>query len=209
MHEHNNGAIVLSGALPSPPRPKSLEEQVADQLPQEDAHAAVVICQRLATEPRSVGAIGAAVWGLPDNDAGRHAAQCRFYRLKVASPALTRLYAHARESRADLLVDQLTELADAPLPESPDGMAAKAEVERRKLQIDVRKWQASRFNRGVYADQPERAGVHVTINDRGGASALEEIRQRLARKREALERAKADGKTITVERLLQKEGESE
>jgi len=118
MYEHINGAIALRGALSSAPRPKSLEEQVAEQLPHGDAAAGIAICKRLATEPRSIGSIGVEVFGLPDTDDGRNTAKCRFYRLKVGSSALATLYARAREARADMLVDELVEIADAPSPAS-------------------------------------------------------------------------------------------
>jgi len=212
MHEHTNGAIVQTGTLPTALRPKSLEEQVAEQLTHEAAHAGITICQRLATEPKSIGAIGVDVFGLPDTEEGRHAAKCRFYRLKVASNALAILYARARQARADMLADELVELADAPLPGGEDPIRLKAETERRKLQIDARKWAAGKFNRLLYSDNPERAGVQVTINNRdNGVSALEDIRQKIARKRAALERAKAEseGKTITVQLVPPKSDESE
>src|SRR5262245_15648806 len=109
-----------------------------------------------------------------------------------------------------MLADELVELADAPLPGGEDPIRLKAETERRKLQIDARKWAAGKFNRLLYSDNPERAGVHVTINNPDdGASALEEIRQRIARKRAALERAKAEreGKVMTVEPHPQKRSE--
>src|SRR5690606_1022969 len=162
----------------------------------EAADAGIAICQRLATEPRSIGTIAAAVLGLPDDEQGRNAAKCRFYRLKVASSALATLYARAREARADMLVDELVELADAPLPAGDDPIRLKAETERRRLQIDARKWAAGKLNRRLYSDDPQRPGMQVTINNDAGASALEEIRQRLARKRAAmLEKVDQEGCT--------------
>ena len=198
MHEPTNGAIVvLPGTSASALRPKSLEEQVAEQLPPADATAGIDICQRLATEPRSIGTIAAAVLGLPDDEQGRHAAKCRFYRLKVGSSALASLYARAREARADMLVDELVELADAPLPAGDDPVRLKAETERRRLQIDARKWAAGKLNRLLYSDDPNRTAVQVNVNTYDdGRSSLEEIRQRLARKRAALEQQKASPVTI-------------
>jgi hypothetical protein len=129
------------------------------------------------------------VFDLPDTDEGRNAAKCRFYRMKVRSNALATLYARAREARADMLVDELVEIADAPLPSGDDPVRLKAETERRRLMIDARKWAAGKLNRLLYSDDPQRAGVQVTINNNdSGASALEEIRQRLARMRAALAR---------------------
>jgi hypothetical protein len=187
LHEHINGAIALPGTLTEARRPKTLEEQVAEQLPQADAEAGIAICQRLATEPKSIGTIAVAVLGLPDDEQGRHAAKCRFYRLKVGSSALASLYARAREARADMLVDELVELADAPLPAGGDPIRLKAETERRRLQIDARKWAAGKLNRLLYSDDPNRTAVQVNVNAYdGGAPVLEEIRRRLARKRKAM-----------------------
>jgi hypothetical protein len=184
MHEHSKGGAYVVSA----PRPKSLEQQVAEQLPQPEAAAGIAICKRLATEPRSIGSIGIEVFDLPDTDEGRNAAKCRFYRMKVRSGALATLYARAREARADMLVDELVEIADAPLPAGDDPVRLKAETERRRLMIDARKWAAGKLNRLLYSDDPRGAGVQVTINNNdSGVSALEEIRQRLARKRAALQ----------------------
>jgi hypothetical protein len=169
------------------PRPKTLTEQVAEQLSQEEAQAGIAICQRLATEPKSVGTIAASVLGLPDDEQGRHSAKCRFYRLKVASSALASLYARAREARADMLVDELVELADAPLPAGDDPIRLKAETERRRLQIDARKWAAGKLNRLLYSDDPNRTAVQVNVNTYDdGRAHLAEIRERLARKRKAM-----------------------
>jgi hypothetical protein len=46
MSEHSNGAVAPPGVLSSAPRPKSLEEQVAEQLPDADAQAGIAICKR-------------------------------------------------------------------------------------------------------------------------------------------------------------------
>src|SRR5262245_35940086 len=98
MREHCNGAIMLRGTVQSAPRPQSLEEQVVEQLPPQDAQAGIAICKRLATEPKSIGSIGIDVFGLPDTEEGRNTAKCRFYKLKVASSALLTLYRRAREA---------------------------------------------------------------------------------------------------------------
>ncbi|HEX5959005.1 MAG TPA: hypothetical protein VFY92_10180 [Hyphomicrobiaceae bacterium] len=185
MSKHSSGAIALTGALSSASRPKSLEDQVVEQLSPADAAAGIAICKRLATEPRSIGSIGIEAFGLPDTDEGRNTAKCRFYTLKVRSSALATLY--AREARADMLVDEIVEIADAPLPAGDDPIRLKAETERRRLQIDARKWAAGKLNRLLYSDDPSRTAVQVNVNTYDdGASALEEIRQRLARKRKAL-----------------------
>jgi hypothetical protein len=146
----------------------------------EAAQAGIAICQRLATEAKSIGTIAAAVLGIPDDEQGRHVAKCRFYRMKVASSALASLYARAREARADMLVDEIVEIADEPLPECSDPVELKAETERRRLMIDARKWAAGKMNRLLYSDNPERGGVQVNVNTYDdGRATLELLNQRL------------------------------
>jgi hypothetical protein len=86
-----------------------------------------------------------------------------------------------------MLVDELVELADAPLPAGDDPIRLKAETERRRLQIDARKWAAGKLNRLLYSDDPNRTAVQVNVNAYdSGTPVLEEIRRRLARKRKAM-----------------------
>jgi hypothetical protein len=180
-------AFTMQEPMNIAPKPMSLEQQVAEQLDAKQAAAGIAICERLAAEPKGVGSIAADVLGFPDDEQGRHAAKCRFYRLKGASSALASLYARAREARADMLADELVELADAPLPAGDDPIRLKAETDRRRLQIDARKWAAGKFNRLLYSEDPRQAAaVQVNITNDNGTSALEVIQERLARKREAL-----------------------
>jgi hypothetical protein len=180
--------VITLPSTAAAPKPMSIEEQVAEQLGEEQAIAALAICKKLATEARSIGSIGIEVFGLPDTDEGRNTAKCRFYSWKVRSSALDTLYARARAARADMLVDELVELADAPLPKAADAMVLKAEVERRRLQIDARKWAAGKFNRLLYAEDPRQAAaVQVNITDNRGEGAMAVIMERLARKRAAIE----------------------
>src|SRR5262245_55341333 len=96
-----------------------------------------------------------------------------------------------------MLADELVELADAPLPGGEDPIRLKAETERRRLQIDARKWAAGKFNRLLYSDDPNRTNVLVNINhDDAGAVSMQRIQERLARKGEARQQQKAEAVTI-------------
>ncbi len=55
-------------------------------------------------------------------------------------------YAQAQEARADVLFDELVEIADAP-------MTDKVEVMQAKLKIDTRKWIMSRMKPKKYGDK--------------------------------------------------------
>lgn len=72
-------------------------------------------------------------------------------------------YAHAREFKADLLVDEMIKLADGE-----DALVARN-------QIDIRKWIASKWQPKVYADRID-VNITETVDIRG---ALTEARQRV------------------------------
>lgn len=55
-------------------------------------------------------------------------------------------YAHARELQADVLFDEILEIADGKHE------SAKMDVQERRLQIDARKWMAGKL-RGKYSDK--------------------------------------------------------
>lgn len=57
-------------------------------------------------------------------------------------------YARAREEQADLFADEIVEIADAVFADS-------AEVAKAKLQIDARKWKASKMLPKKYGDKLE------------------------------------------------------
>ncbi|MGH8522737.1 MAG: hypothetical protein ACREXY_00475 [Gammaproteobacteria bacterium] len=79
-------------------------------------------------------------------------------------PALKARYVEATEDRADVLAEQLIELADSPMPEGLDGSAASAWIQQLRLQVDVRKWAASKLKPKVYGDRLDVSTVASQIS---------------------------------------------
>lgn len=85
-----------------------------------------------------------------------------WYRWCDDAPALARRFAQARAKGYAAVAEELLRIADAPLPPGPD---AAAEMQRRKLQSDNRKWLLERWSPD-YRQNPGAAGgasVRVTI----------------------------------------------
>lgn len=84
-------------------------------------------------------------------------------------------YTRAREDQADFYADQIMDIADAPILETPVGkdkddeeakLVTRAEMERRKQQIDARKWIASKLKPKAYGDKLDLSGgVSLTVPD--------------------------------------------
>lgn len=72
-------------------------------------------------------------------------------------------YARARETQADVLADEIVHIADTPMPgikvkETEDGkreVTTADMIEHRRLQIDARKWYASKLKPKVYGNTKE------------------------------------------------------
>jgi len=63
---------------------------------------------------------------------------------------LFEMYARARAIGAEVLADEMHDLARQPLPEGLDNKVANAEVQRRRLEVDTLKWTFARMQpRGV------------------------------------------------------------
>ena len=69
-------------------------------------------------------------------------------------------YARAKERQADLLAEEVTEIADAPVITLPDNMeeavkleATRLDMERRRMMIDARKWRAGHLRPKVYGNR--------------------------------------------------------
>jgi hypothetical protein len=84
-------------------------------------------------------------------------------------------YEKAVQERADRLADELLELADEEPPEGLEGPAASAWVQRKRLQVDTRKWIASKLKPRTYGDR-----IDVSVSDTR-ISVLEAIEQAQAR----------------------------
>lgn len=77
-------------------------------------------------------------------------------------PEFAEQYAHAREARADMLVEDMLHIADTP----QEGVVTKETekgtfvttgdmIEHRRLQVDARKWNAARMAPKKYGDKSE------------------------------------------------------
>jgi hypothetical protein len=91
-------------------------------------------------------------------------------------PALKGRYIEAVEDRADRLAEELIELADTPIPEGLDGPGMSAWVQKLRVQVDVRKWAASKLKPKAYGD---RLDVSVASTQISIVAALEAAEKRL------------------------------
>lgn len=75
-------------------------------------------------------------------------------------PSFSEQYTRAREEQADIFADEIIDIADAVAPDS-------AEVAKAKLQIDARKWKASKLAPKKYGEKLELGGdMRVQIEKR-------------------------------------------
>lgn len=79
-------------------------------------------------------------------------------------------YREARKMQADAHIDQLIELSDQPVPTDHDGRTDSAAVQQRRLQIDTRKWIASKFHPALYGEK-----VDINANVSGSAMKPDEV----------------------------------
>lgn len=87
------------------------------------------------------------------------------YLWHVRHPEFLDMYARARLAQADTLADEIVRIADEPLlgtkteftSSAKDGPSTKVTegdmIEHRKLQVDARKWAASKFRPNKYGDK--------------------------------------------------------
>lgn len=94
------------------------------------------------------------------------------YRWLAAHEEFRLMYARAREDQADTLADQIIEIADTPLlgvktKTDDEGNVETTEgdmIEHRRLQVDARKWIASKL-------KPKKYGEKLDTTLRGDAAA--------------------------------------
>jgi hypothetical protein len=92
------------------------------------------------------------------------------------NPEFRTLYEKAVESRADRLAEEIIELADQQIPDGLEGPMASAWVQQKRMQVDARKWVASKLKPKTYGD---RIDVAVTDNRISVMDALKEAKQRV------------------------------
>jgi hypothetical protein len=69
------------------------------------------------------------------------------------NPEFRSMYEKAVESRADRLAEEIIELADQEMPEGLEGPMASAWVQQKRMQVDARKWVASKLKPKTYGDR--------------------------------------------------------
>ena len=92
------------------------------------------------------------------------------------NPEFRTMYEKAVESRADRLAEEIIELADQQIPDGLEGPMASAWVQQKRMQVDARKWVASKLKPKTYGD---RIDVAVTDNRISVMNALKEAKQRV------------------------------
>jgi hypothetical protein len=92
------------------------------------------------------------------------------------NPEFRAMYEKAIENRADRLAEEILELADQEMPDGLEGPMASAWVQQKRMQVDARKWVASKLKPKVYGD---RIDVAVTDNRISVMDALKEAKQRV------------------------------
>lgn len=167
-----DGELIPPGQDTRSPAPKARTDAdiVLEELGEQNGRMALDVCDRIACEPLGLEAIAGDVCGMED---GASAAR-KFYRWRMRSSALRRMYAHACASRAHVLVNRMMDVIEA----EPD-------PHRARVKMDALKWMAGKLNRADFGDEPQQ-GVSVTINNDRGQAALDIIRERIERKRKSM-----------------------
>lgn len=92
------------------------------------------------------------------------------------NPEYKEAYEKAVEDRADRLAEEIVELADMVPPDGLEGTAMSAWVNQKRLQVDARKWVASKLKPRTYGD---RLDVSVSDNRISVIQALEQAQARV------------------------------
>jgi hypothetical protein len=82
------------------------------------------------------------------------------FRWLAANDTFRKQYAHARETQADAIFDEILDIADE----------ATDDVQRSRLRVDARKWMAGKLKPKVYGDKVDlthkgAVGVYLTKED--------------------------------------------
>ncbi|MFA9284038.1 MULTISPECIES: hypothetical protein [unclassified Comamonas] len=100
-----------------------------------------------------------------------------------ADSSRSEMYARARQERADLLADEIVDIADedCTVVEVEDGVTtvgiSTALVNRNKLRVDARKWVASKLKPRVYGDKLELSGEIGTPTKLSDDQLLERLQR--------------------------------
>jgi hypothetical protein len=81
-----------------------------------------------------------------------------FTRWVEEDAALAEAYACARENFVERIANEVMELSDIDVGETPDGRKDWAAVQKHKLQVDTRKWLLSKLAPKKYGEKLEISG---------------------------------------------------
>jgi hypothetical protein len=87
-----------------------------------------------------------------------------FNRMLRSNEQLREAYDKAVQDRADKLADEIIELSDAVMPKGLRGPEASAWVQQKRLQVDARKWVASKLKPRTYGDRIDVSVVDQRIS---------------------------------------------
>lgn len=128
------------------------EDVLKADLGEEHARMAFDICARLASEHVGLEDIAAEIIGGEGEAAAR-----KFYRWRVRSDTLARIYARACISRTHVLAHRAYDIVDKePCPQ------------KARVKLDAIKWACAKFNRAEFGDDP------VTVQGVGGGAIQHE-----------------------------------
>jgi len=83
-----------------------------------------------------------------------------FHAMVAQDAKLATAYEKAVQDRADRLADEILHLSDEPMPEHLEGAMASAWVQQKRMQVDARKWIASKLKPRTYGDR-----IDMTVRD--------------------------------------------
>jgi hypothetical protein len=83
-----------------------------------------------------------------------------FHAMMEQDDKLRQAYEKAVQDRADKLADEILQLSDEQMPEGLEGAMASAWVQQKRMQVDARKWIASKLKPRTYGDR-----IDMTVRD--------------------------------------------
>ena len=146
---------------------------------------------RAVSSGRSLSSVLSAA-GMPD--------WVMFYATLAIAPELQLAYDKAVQDRADKLVDEILTIADEEMPEGLEGSSASAWVQRKRMQVDARKWIASKFRPKLYGDRVDFTVVDERISV---LSALNAAKTRVLENNNTIVDVEAKTNTNSARHILQ------
>ena len=83
-----------------------------------------------------------------------------FQAMLAQDAKLAAAYEKAVQDRADRLADEILQLSDEQMPDGLEGAMASAWVQQKRMQVDARKWIASKLKPRTYGDR-----IDMTVRD--------------------------------------------